>query len=146
VLSALFGVTKDTLDSYLTFLQDTYLISTIPPYFTNRDVEIRGAKKLYFIDSGLLNQFSRLDPGSIFENCIFNILCYHGEVKYWQQKDGQEIDFIVNEKMAYEAKLHAIDQNVKKLIRRANKINIKEQFVVSLKYSDTPKTTYGFLL
>jgi len=140
------GVAKDTLESYLNFLQDTYLISTIPPYSTNRDVEIRGAKKLYFIDSGLLNQFSRLDPGSIFENCIFNLLRHHGEVKYWQQKDGQEIDFIVDEKIAYEVKLQAIDQHFKKLERRAKKIGIKKYYVVSQKYCDHPKVTYGFLL
>jgi len=140
------GVAKDTLESYLNFLQDTYLISTIPPYSTNRDVEIRGAKKLYFIDSGLLNQFSRLDSGSIFENCIFNLLRHYGEVKYWQQKDGQEIDFIVDEKVAYEVKLQVIDQHFKKLERRAKKIGIKKHYVVSQKYFDHPKATYGFLL
>ena len=140
------GITRNTVMDYLEFLQDTYLISTIPPYSTNRDVEIRGAKKLYFIDSGLLNQFSRLDPGSIFENCIFNLLRHHGEVKYWQQKDGQEIDFIVDEKVAYEVKLQALDQDLKKLTRRANKIGIKKQLIVSQKYFDNPKATYGFLL
>jgi len=145
-LSKDLGVAKDTLESYLAFLQDTYLISTIPPYSTNRDVEIRGAKKLYFIDTGLLNQFSRLDRGSIFENAIFNLLRHHGKVQYWQQKDGQEIDFIVNEKTAYEVKLFATEQDLKVLARRADKINIKNHQIISQKYFDNPKTTYGFML
>ncbi len=145
-LSRELGVAKETLESYLSFLRDTYLISTIPPYSTNRDVEIRGAKKLYFIDTGLLNQFSRLDRGSIFENAIFNLLRHHGEVKYWQQKDGQEIDFIVDEKIAYEVKLSANEQHLKTLARRSKKINIKNYQVVSQKYFDNPKITYGFML
>lgn len=140
------GITRNTVMDYLEFLQDTYLLSTIPPYSTNRDVEIRGAKKLYFIDTGLLNQFSRLDRGSIFENAIFNLLRHHGKVQYWQQKDGQEIDFIVDEKIAYEVKLSANEQHLKTLVRRANKINIKKQLIVSQKYFDNPKTVYGFML
>ncbi len=145
-LSRELGVAKDTIESYLEFFRDTYLVSTIPPYSTNRDVEIRGAKKLYFIDTGLLNQFSRLDRGSIFENCIFNLLRHHGEVKYWQQKDGQEIDFVVNDKIAYEVKLHATEQDLKTLTRRAKKIGLKKHYLVSQEYTDTPQTTYGFLL
>ncbi len=145
-LSKELGVAKDTLDAYLAFLQDTYLISTIPPYSTNRDVEIRGAKKLYFIDSGLLNQFAQLDRGSIFENAIFNLLRYHGEVRYWQQKDGQEIDFVLDKKTAYEVKLHATEQHLKTLARRTKKINLKEHKIVSQKYFDNSKTVYGFML
>jgi len=145
-LSKELEITRNTVMDYLAFLQDTYLISTIPPYSSNRDVEIRGAKKMYFIDTGMLNQFAQIDRGSIFENAIFNLLRHHGEVKYWQQKDGQEIDFIVNKKIAYEVKLSATDQNVKTLIRRANKINIKKQYIVSQKYFNNPKTSYGFML
>lgn len=145
-LSKELGITRNTTIDYLAFLRDTYLISTIPPYSTNRDVEIRGAKKMYFIDTGLLNQFSRLDRGSVFENAIFNLLRHHGETRYWQQKDGQEIDFIINKKTAYEVKLNASEQDIKKLVRRANKIKIKKQFIVSQKYFKHPQATYGFML
>jgi len=145
-LSRELGVVKDTLESYFAFLQDTYLISTIPPYSTNRDVEIRGAKKMYFIDSGLLNQFAQLDRGSVFENSIFNLLRHHGEVQYWQQKDGQEIDFIVDKKIAYEVKLTATEQHLKILARRSKKIGIKQCQIVSHKYFNNKKTAYGFML
>ena len=145
-LSRELGVAKDTLESYLAFLQDTYLISTIPPYSTNRDVEIRGAKKIHFIDSGLLNQFAQLDRGSVFENAIFNLLRHHGTVQYWQQKDGQEIDFIVDKKIAYEVKLTATEQHLKTLSRRSKKIGIKQYQIVSHKYFDNDKAVYGFML
>ena len=140
------GISRNTVMDYLSFLRDTYLVSLIPPYSTNRDVEIRGAKKLYFADTGLLNQFAQIDRGSIFENAIFNLLRRHGEVRYWQQKDGQEIDFIVNRQIAYEAKLAATEQDAKKLHRRAKKIGLKKYFLVSYKYSSHPKTIYGFML
>ena len=104
-------------------------------------------KKQTIITSFIKNHYNyHALPLSTFENCVFSLLRHHDEVKYWQQKDGQEIDFVVDEKMAYKVKLHAIEQGVKKLVRRADKINIKKQFAVSLKHSDAPKTTYGFLL
>ena len=145
-LSKELKITRNTVMDYLMFLQDTYLISTIPPYSSNRDVEIRGAKKMYFIDTGMLNQFAQLDRGAIFENAIFNLLRHYGEIRYWQQKDGQEIDFIVNKKIAYEVKLSATNQDIKTLTRRANKIGIKKQFIISQKYLDDPKVSYGFML
>lgn len=145
-LSRELGVAKETLGSYLSFLQDTYLISTISPFSTNKDVEIRGAKKMYFCDTGLLNQFSRLNQGAIFENVCYNLLRHNETVQYYQKKDGQEIDFIVNRKTAYEVKLTATPQNVKTLSRRAESIGIKEYKLISRAYSKDSRATYGFLL
>ncbi len=145
-LSNELGITRNTVMEYIAFLQDTYLLSAISPYSTSRDVEIRGAKKVYFVDSGFLNQFAKIDRGSIFENTIFNLLRHRGEVQYWQQKDGQEIDFVVDKKTAYEVKLAADEQNLKTLSRRCEKIGIKDYYVVSYKKFDHPKTVYGFML
>ena len=140
------GIARHTVMDYLAFLQDTYLFSAIPPYSTNRDVEIRAAKKLYAIDSGLLGQFARLNPGSVFENAVFGLLRQRGEVRYWQQKNGQEIDFVLDGKSAYEVKLSAQESDLKILRRRSASIGLTDCQVISRDYSDNPEITYGFLL
>ena len=109
-------------------------------------MEIRKAKKLYFCDSGILNHFSRINTGSLFENTCYNLLRHRGVVQYYQQKDGQEIDFIIRQKYAFEAKYSAQKKHVSVLERRAKKISISKYQVVSQNYLDNPHITYGFLL
>ncbi|MCG2701323.1 ATP-binding protein [Candidatus Parcubacteria bacterium] len=145
-LSKELGVAKDTVNAYLSFLKDTYLISTINPFSTNRDTEIRSAKKIYFIDTGILNHFAKLSEGSIFENACFNLLSQKGSVQYYQRKNGVEIDFIFNEKTAYEIKLSAQRQYINSLVRTAKSINISDYKIISKNYFNDPKVSFAFLL
>lgn len=141
------GVAQETVNDYILFLRDTYLISLISPFSTNIDVEIRAAKKVYCIDSGILNHFSRVSEGSLFENVCFSLLRTTGTLQYYQKKNGQEIDFILDGKKAYEVKNTAQLQDVRVLKRRAKSISMKEWSVVSKNYSKADKNvTYGFQL
>lgn len=145
-LSRELGVAERTLSDYVAFFEDTYLISTITPFSRNTDTEIRGAKKLYFIDTGLLNHFAKVSEGSVFENACFIALRHYKKVQYHQKKTGQEIDFIIDEKRAYEAKLSAQSHDVSVHARRAHAIGIDEYAVVSRSFSHSDHVTYGFLL
>lgn len=145
-LSKELGVAKDTINAYLAFLKDTYLISTINPFSTNRDTEIRSAKKIYFIDTGILNLFARISEGSTFENVCFNLLSQKGTVQYYQKKNGVEIDFILNQKTAYEVKLSAQQQYLNSLARTTESINIFDYKIISKNYFDNPKVTFAYLL
>jgi hypothetical protein len=145
-LSKELGVAKDTINAYLAFLRDTYLINTINPFSTNRDIEIRSAKKIYFIDTGILNQFARISEGSTFENVCFNLLSQKGTVQYYQKKNGVEIDFILNQKTAYEVKLSAQQQYLNSLVRTAESINIFDYKIISKNYFNNPKVTFAYLL
>lgn len=145
-LSRELGIAKDTVSSYLSFLEDTYLVSTISPFSTNRDTEIRSAKKPYFIDPGLLRHFANLDDGAIFENCCYNLLRHHGKVQYYQRKNGVEIDFILNKTTAFEVKLSAQKHHYNSLARLCQSINLKNCQVISKKYSTETNTAFGFLL
>ncbi|MCK5459915.1 ATP-binding protein [Candidatus Parcubacteria bacterium] len=140
------GVAKDTINAYLSFLKDTYLISTISPFSTNRDTEIRSAKKIYFIDTGILNHFAKLSEGSIFENTCFNLLSQKGSVQYYQRKNGVEIDFIFNKKIAYEIKFSAQQQYINSLGRTAKSINISNYKLISKNYFNNPKVSFAFIL
>ncbi|MDA2935676.1 ATP-binding protein [Patescibacteria group bacterium AH-259-L05] len=91
---------------YLSVLEETFIISLIKPFFTNKTTEIRKSPKTYFIDSGLrnyiINNFNaislRTDMGALAENVVFSQLRKQDdelELKYWRTKAGAEVDFII---------------------------------------------------
>jgi hypothetical protein len=108
-LSRLMGANHQTIEKYLTILEQTYVLYRISSYSKNVRNEIRKSKKYYFYDNGLRNavignftQLSlRTDLGALWENFIisermkYNL--YNGkDVKYyfWRTKQQQEIDLI----------------------------------------------------
>jgi uncharacterized protein len=108
-LSRLLGANHQTIEKYLTILEQTYVINRISSYSKNVRNEIRKSKKYYFYDNGLRNAILgnfmplslRTDLGALWENFIiserikYNL--YNGkDVKYyfWRTKQQQEIDLI----------------------------------------------------
>ncbi|EKD56006.1 MAG: hypothetical protein ACD_58C00318G0007 [uncultured bacterium] len=138
------GVSRPTIYNYLAFLEGTYFIKSVKPYSFSKDVEIRGLEKVYFCDSGLVNNSTQVNDGALFENNIAQLLWPRGEMHYYQRKSGLEIDFILNRKLAMETKLRASKQDLKKLREMANKLKIQKYFLISQKYSDIQNIHYGF--
>ncbi len=112
-----------------------------------KSVEIRKAPKVYICDTGILNLFSRIDEGRIFENIVFQNLRTKGELNYYQKKSGVEIDFILNKEIAYEVKFSAHPLYIKNLHRISFEIGIKNFNIVCKKYTElTENVIYGFML
>ena len=113
------GLHHETIKKYLMTLEESFIISTIRPFYVQLDKELRKMPKVYLIDMGirnmLLNDFSdlqtRTDRGELVEN-VFYMNLLRGkqvttEIKYWRTKQGSEIDFVVKEDgdlAAYEVK------------------------------------------
>jgi predicted AAA+ superfamily ATPase len=55
--------------------------------------------KVYMCDTGLANNFARLDEGHLFENSVFQNLRIRGALNYYQRKSGVEIDFVLDKKL-----------------------------------------------
>lgn len=144
-LSKELGVTRVTINDYLAFLEGTYFISLVAPFSTNKDTEIRAAKKVYLCDSGLVNNLQNLPFGNIFENAVYHQLRPKGEVNYYQRKSGVEIDFIVNKKSALEVKTKVSSYDVKKLQRVVRTLGLNQGNLISFEYSKAT-TVYGFQL
>jgi predicted AAA+ superfamily ATPase len=121
-LSRHLGTNHQTLEKYLTILEQSYVIYKLPSYSNNVRNEIRKSKKYYFYDNGIRNSiignFSplalRTDTGALWENFIiserikYNL--FNGkEIRYffWRTKQQQEIDLIEEQNgrlSAYEIK------------------------------------------
>ena len=123
-LSRLTGLTRPTIVNYMYLFERTYLISLIPVHTKNPDREIVKAQKIYFSDSGLPGILAGIDSGSKFENTIFNQLRHKRELKYYSLKTGNEIDFIVDKKLALEVKETPTEFDIKNLAYLADKAGV----------------------
>jgi len=129
-LSQLTGLSKLTVRNYIDLFEQTYLIFRVPVHTKNIDREIVKAEKIYFCDNGLLDALADTSSGSKFENAIFNQLRHFGEIRYWSLKSGREIDFVLDEKTALEAKETPTDSDKKNLEKLASLAGLKKSRLI----------------
>lgn len=135
-LSSEAGVSRNTVYSYLSFLENTYFIYLISPFNRNVDKEVRGAKKVYFCDNGIANLLAKLEPGRMLENAVFHNIRKYGKVNYYQRRSGSEIDFILPDaNLALEVKQKGKIRDYAKLSNLAESIDIANYYVVSREFS-----------
>lgn len=91
---------------FLGVLQQTFVISLLSPFHTNKISELKKSPKVYFLDLGLRNALIsdfrnlalRQDKGAIIENFVFQNLFYRSKtnhLSFWRTKQGAEVDFIL---------------------------------------------------
>ncbi|MEM6397727.1 MAG: ATP-binding protein [Bacteroidota bacterium] len=99
-----------TLKNYLEYAEQTFIIKSVNPYFSNTGKSLVKASQYYFLDLGLAayarGTFSYLaedDPkiGYVFQHFVFQLLRDIADEKswilqYWRTRDGAEVDFILN--------------------------------------------------
>jgi predicted AAA+ superfamily ATPase len=119
-------MSRETVKNYIDFFEQTYILARVPVLTKNPDREIVKAQKLYFSDNGLVDILSEISSGSKFENAIFNQLRHHGSIQYYATKNGMEIDFIVDGRMAIEVKESPLEQDRKKMERISKIAGVKK--------------------
>ncbi len=135
------GVSRNTVYSYLSFLEGSYFMQFIKPYSRNPDREISGARKLYLCDNGIARLAGKLDEGRLLENAVFQNIRKYGEVRYYERRHGFEIDFILPDiKTSIEVKSTARKQDYDKLKRVSSSIGMDSFFLASGKFSSEPGT------
>jgi len=135
-LSSELGVSRETVYSYLYFLQMTYFLHLLPPFTKSIDREVGGAKKAYVCDTGLARCIGNASEGSLLENAVFLNIRKYGEIRYYQKRSGGEIDFLLpKQKIALEVKHKGDASDLSKLRRTAKTIGIKEAYVVSRSFA-----------
>ena len=129
-LSRLTGISRPTVTSYIDLLDKTYIIRRLPVHSANIDRQIVKAEKIYFTDTGLLNALAEVSSGIQFENAVANQLSLRGQLAYWSDKSGHEIDFIYNKRLGLETKEMPILDDYTKLHRLSRLIGIKKYFII----------------
>lgn len=100
---------NQTVESYISLLEQTFLIFRLPPLSRNLRKELKTKRKIYFYDNGIRNaiiaQFQplelRQDIGALWENWLISermkILHYQqipANTFFWRTQDQQEIDYV----------------------------------------------------
>ena len=126
-----FAVSKTTIHDYLSYLEDVFLIFTVPLFSDSVRKTQTNPRKIYAIDSGLANAyiFNRdKNIGHWFENLIYLDLRRAGyKIYYYLTKDRYEIDFLTIDflgkfsliQVAWDVKDHETMQREQRALRCA---------------------------
>lgn len=108
-LSSTIGISSKTVENYLWYLEQTFILKRVTPYYRNIRSEITKAPIYYFYDTGLRNYLLGLFgiptipsslSGHLFENTIFNMLRQKDQyasthIHFWRTRDNAEVDFVL---------------------------------------------------
>lgn len=126
-LSSTIGIADKTIQHYLWYLEETFILKKVTPYYRNVRSEITKAPIYYFYDTGFRNyllglfglpQIPKTMSGHLFENVIYNILRHtklnaSSSIHFWRTRDNAEVDFALElgtEILPIEAKYKIIER------------------------------------
>jgi uncharacterized protein len=129
-LASIVGINRHKLKDYLELLEYTYFVKFISFFTTNPDREINKQQKVYMADTGILQTLSQVNSGQVFENAIANQLSRLGQLHYYQNNSGQEIDFILAGRVAIEVKETPTASDLAILKSRAGLLRTTETWLI----------------
>lgn len=129
-LASLLGISRQKVKDYLHLLERTYFLHLITPFSTNSDRAIAVQPKMYLADTGLISQLAQVSSGALFENAIALQMMRLGPINYFQLKTGQEIDFILDQRIAAEVKETPTPSDAGTLNARAASLGLPETWLI----------------
>lgn len=152
-IGASLGLSYHTVNDYLDYLQNAYLILSLAPYHANIRKRLIKSPKIYWWDSGLLHALMEISSmeallaqpwvGASWEGwCIHQILATlktagkNFDAYFFRTNDGYEIDLILkfsNSLWAFEFKLTGSPgvEDMKRLNFTADLIQADKRFLIS---------------
>lgn len=103
-LSKILEINKDTVLTYINYLNKIFLISELPNFSTSRNRQMYNPDKIYFEDLGIAKSYaSKINYGALMENAMFNHIKMEileqpkKKFGYWYEEKN-EVDFVLFEK------------------------------------------------
>lgn len=139
-------VPRSTVQDYFEILKDTLVATDLPAWKRTVKRKPLGRSKFYFFDVGVVRQLQqrrglrRRSPefGEAFETYLHHELSSYldyahpdGRLAYWRSKSGFEVDFILNDVVAIEAKAKSpIGERDLRGLRALAEENLLEHYVL----------------
>lgn len=118
-LSNELGVSVNTINSWLSVLQASYIVHMLPPFYTNTRKRLTKSPKIYFTDCGLAAYLLEIDSpehlwndkmrGHLFENMVVMQLLKRrynegkdGGLYFYRDSNGNEVDLLVKNGSVYD--------------------------------------------
>lgn len=137
-----------TLERYLRYLTEAYLIFSLHRHSTKVGLRLKSPKKAYVVDNGfVIAKAVQHSPntGKLMENLVFTEIVKRGnesnrEVFYYKTRNDREIDFVIKKgievveliQVAYEANNHDVEQReVKALLEASRELNISNLTILT---------------
>ena len=129
---------KNTLYNYTEYMESCFLIGLAKKHYGSILKSEFGEKKIYFIDTGLLNAIRAFDKnnlGALLENLVWRELVSRCEqVVFFKEK--RECDFVIDDKIAIQVCYDFTDNKTRKreidgLIACCKYFNFKQGFIVT---------------
>ena len=140
-----FGVSHDLASRYMEYLENTYMIYSVPLFDWSLQKQYINPKKIYSIDTGLSKRVSfevgkRI--GDMLENIVFlELNRRYSEIYYFKTAQGYEVDFLIKE---YEKITHLVQvclaldnektkkRELRALVKAANELKHSQDIKLSL--------------
>ncbi len=129
-------VTRAKVYGYLEFLQGIFFIRLLPRYSKSIDRSVAAGKKIYFTDSGILTTAGAVNDAQLFENTVVNQLGAYGDVSFYNHRNQEEIDILLDKTIALEVKLTGTPADIVHVEKLARKLGLSDWYVVSKKSTE----------
>ena len=136
------GVSHDLASRYMEYLENTYMIQSVPLFDWSLQKQYVNPKKIYSIDTGLSKRVS-FEVGKCIGDMLENIVYLelkrrHDEIYYFKTAQGYEVDFLIKE---YEKITHLVQVSQTLVDEKTKKRELRALVKASdeLKHSDDIK-------
>lgn len=143
-----YKLSRETVYSYMEYLEDAFLILRVPIYTESIRVRQANPGKIYAIDNGLIHAYN-LGIHDVYnkflENQVYLDLRRDGrEIYYYKTKSGYEIDFITIDKLGKKvmiqvcwdlSDLKTLDREKRALMEAEKELGIKGYIITAESYS-----------
>jgi len=148
-LKEVFKLSINTSISFVSYLEDAYLLFTVPRFSYSLKKQLVNPKKVYAIDTGLASAVSASfseEKGRMLENLVFiNLRRKHKEIFYF--KERKECDFVVKERnrivdaiqVCYKLSEENKEREINGLLEAMDKFNLKEGRIITYDQEDELK-------
>ena len=145
-LASELGINRVKAYSYLEFLEGTFFLKLLPKFTGSIDRSVAGGKKVFFADTGILNLAAKVTTGQLLEVAVANQLALYGKLSFYNKRNKAEIDFILNDEIAFEVKQKATPADLVKLQKLTSDLNIKQFYTISNTPVELEKVIYPWHL
>jgi len=139
-----YEIGKNTLIDYLSFIEDSFFMFSIPIFSYKVKDNMQYPKKNYFIDNVFLskisNNFSK-NYGRLYENLVaINLLKDGEDFFYWKNLKNEEVDFVVKKgnkvdkliQVCYDSnRTETFEREVRALLKASKELKCKNLFVIN---------------
>lgn len=141
-LAKLFDLSDKTIKDYIKALMDANLLFEVDKFSFSLKNQIRSPKKIYAIDTGMVNAIAFKvsgNHGKLFENAIYlELRRKKKEIYYYKTADEYEVDFVTRDKGKTELIQVCVDlheqaetREVRSLIQAAKEFGLNTGIIVT---------------